>query len=281
MQDEIIAMFVICDDFVQSAGHQDDHQSLMCTSEVMLVPLVASMFFKNCMERARIFLEQHGYIPNMLSASRLNRRIHQIPEALWQGLFTFLAKSHVNSRTSDDFIVDSIPIQIIDNYRIPRCKLYREHRKSFRGVIASKHRYFYGLRGHFVMTADGKPVEYVLAPASVSDIAGFKQLYLDLPDAATIYGDKAYTDYVMEDLLNQDTDHTLIAMRRSNSKRPLDASLTYICHHVRKRIETSFAIMANFFGKRIFAVTERGVELRAFCAGLALSFHMLWHVPTG
>jgi len=35
----------------------------------------------------------------------------------------------------------------------------REHGKAFRGYVASKRRYFYGLRVHLVTTAAGEPVE--------------------------------------------------------------------------------------------------------------------------
>ena len=146
-----------------------------------------------------------------------------------------------------------------------------EDRAAFRGYIASKRRYFYGLRLHVLVTASGQPVDLVLAPGGDADISAFKRLHLDLPDGATIYADKAYTDYGCEDVLNEDTLITLIALRKRNSKRPMDGCIRYICHHVRKRIETTFSQIADSFAKRIYAITARGVELRAFLAVLAFS----------
>lgn len=273
MQIEITTIYVICDDYLKAIDYRDDARTGMTTAEVMTTALVAPRFFKNCLEHARVFLKEEGYVPKtrMLSESRLNRRLQAIPEHVWLGLFYLLADVHKQLNDSADYVVDSLPIAICDNYRIPRCRLYADRREAFRGYIASKKRFFYGLRAHVIVTAGGQPVDVVLAPASDADISAFKRLHLDLPDGATIYGDKAYTDYVCEDVLNEDTILTLVALRKRNAKRPLDGCVRYICHHVRKRIETSFSRIADFFAKRIYAITARGIELKAFLAVLAFS----------
>jgi hypothetical protein len=275
MQAEIITIYVICDDYLKAMQYLDDEQTGMTTAEVMTTALVSARFFKNCLEHARTFLKQEGYVPQMLSESRLNRRLQAIPERVWLSLFYTLAEVFKHLNDSLDYIVDSFPIAVCDNYRIPRCRLYRSQRKAFRGHIASKKRFFYGLRAHVLVTAGGQPVDVVLAPASDADISAFKRLHLDVPAGATIYADKAYTDYVCEDVLNEDTAITLVALRKSNAKRPMDGCVRYICHHVRKRIEVSFSRMADFFAKRIYAITARGVELKAFLAVLAFSFDCL------
>jgi len=269
MQDEIITIYVICDDYLKAVKYRDDRQSVMTTAEVMTTALVATRFFKNCVESARVYLQEQGLIRRMLSQSRLNRRIYAIAEWVWLGLFRALAEVHQDSNDGQEYVVDSFPLAVCDNYRIRRCRLYRG--EAFRGYIASKRRYFFGLRLHVVVTAQGKPVEVTLAPAADADIAAFKSLQLDLPDDSTLYGDKAYTDYVCEDVLNEDTTITLTALRKCNSHRPMDGCVRYICQHIRKRIETSFSQMTNYFAKRIYAITPRGVELRAFLAVLAFS----------
>ena len=70
---------------------------------------------------------------------------------------------------------------VCDNIRIRRCKLYppQEHGEAFRGYIASKRRYFYGLRVHLVLSSEGDPVEFSLAAGSEADIAVFKELGLE------------------------------------------------------------------------------------------------------
>jgi len=51
----------------------------MNNAEVVMVSWVASWFFGDKWEKARMFLKEKGYIPNMLSKSRLCRRLHAIP----------------------------------------------------------------------------------------------------------------------------------------------------------------------------------------------------------
>lgn len=81
--------------------------------------------------------------------------------------------------------------------RIKRCRIYpcQEHEEAFRGYVASKRRYFYGLWVHLLVSGAGEPVEFSVAPASEAEVKVFKELDLELPEGATIYAEKGYTDY--------------------------------------------------------------------------------------
>jgi hypothetical protein len=70
------------------------------------------------------------------------------------------------------YIIDSFPVAVCDNYRIPRAKVYQQ--EKYRGHIASKKRYCYGLNVHRMVTKDGQPVECVLTPGSYSDVRALK-----------------------------------------------------------------------------------------------------------
>jgi hypothetical protein len=50
------------------------------------------------------------------------------------------------------YVIDSYPIAFCDNYRICRSKIY--HGEDWRGYIASKKRYFYGVRIHIMVIED-------------------------------------------------------------------------------------------------------------------------------
>ena len=237
-------------------------QAQMTTAEVMTTAFVAAEMYGGCFEKARWMLMEHGYIKRMLSKSRFNRRLHQIPETVWLQMGHALGEAHKALNPDQEYIVDSMPVPICDNIRISRSHLYRG--EDFRGKIASKHRYFYGLRIHLVVTATGMPVEFELAPGSVSDIRAFKSFDLDLPAGATVYADKAYTDYLWEDLLAEVQEVNLVAVRKSNAKRIMDGCVRYICQHVRKRIETSFSQISGRFARFIRAVTPQCFELKCF-----------------
>jgi len=94
------------------------------------------------------------------------------------------------------------------------------------------------------VTGNGCPVDITFTPGSVADLPGLRSLLLDLSDEATLYADKAYNDYVLEDLLSKIGAFELIAARKSNSKRPHPGHVRYLCQVIRKRVETTFT--SNF-----------------------------------
>ncbi len=268
----IITIYCLCDDFLQAWGHKDAPQAKMTTAQVMTVALVAATLFHGNHERSRCFLQEHGYIPVMLSKGNLNRRLHDVPETLWQALFALLAQVHQQINKTQDYAVDSLPVPVCDNIRIRRCRLYprRKVGDAFRGYIASKRRFFYGLRVHLLMTTSGLPVEVMLAPGAEADISAFRRLPLALPPQAHIFADAGYLDQHEQYLLAEANLH-LVAQHRRNSKMPLPAWVNYIVKHERKRIETVFSQIAGAFGRTIHAVTARGFELKVFLTVLAFT----------
>jgi hypothetical protein len=275
---------------------RDDPQTRLSTAEVMTIPLVAATFFGGEIEKTRRFLYEYGYMPNMISKSHFNRRLHRIEPTLWRVLFEMLAQAFKKRNDPDQtYVVDSLPVAVCDNIRIRRCRLYpleeaghdddddddddddgtpKRKKKSFRGYIASKRRYFYGLRVHLVVTEAGEPVEFALAAGSEADVTIFKELELDLPEGSIICADKAYTDYDYEDLLEEVGLH-LKAQRKKNSKRPMAAWEEFLSKPIRQYIETVFSRLTSFFPKKIHAVTPRGFELKIVCFLLAFSIQCL------
>src|SRR4029079_8840318 len=103
MQEKIITIYCLCADFLLAYGHQDDPQTKMTSAEVMTVALVAATFFTGNQELSRHFLKEHGYIPNMLSKSRFNRRLHALPDTLWQALFALLAQIAKQTNVTQEY----------------------------------------------------------------------------------------------------------------------------------------------------------------------------------
>jgi hypothetical protein len=242
--------------------------------------LVAATYYGGRIERARLYLKQHGYVPRTLGKSRLNRRLHAIPEEVWQALFSVLSGSFRAPNEAREYIVDSFPVPVCDNIRIKRCKLYpKTEGDEFRGYVASKRRYFYGLRVHLLVyllvyllvTATGEPVEFCLAPGAESDLPPFREFSLDLGEGAVIYADKLYNDYGYEDLLKE-VGIEFAPLRKKNSKRPRPGWEEYYNRVVRKRVETTISGITALFPKSIHAVTPRGYELKVFCFVLAFAF---------
>ena len=261
MELEITTIFVLCDELLTAMNIQEDPQIQMNNAEVMTVPFTAARFFHGHYEHARGFLKEHGYIPTMLSESRLNRRIHALPDMVWGAVFRILAETFKTTNPSQEYCLDSFPIPVCDNIRIRRAKLYQQ--EEYRGYIASKRRYFFGLRVHMITTASGQPVEFILRPGAEPDVSVYQDFNFDLPEQAECYTDKANNAYAFEDLLKEAARIVVKPARKKNSKRATDPYVVVRYEqYIRKRIETAFSQITNFFPKHIHAVTRRGFELK-------------------
>jgi hypothetical protein len=102
-------------------------------------------------------------MPHMLSRSRVNRRLHRLTD-LFLRLVEFLGYTWKQLNTDSGYVIASFPVVACDHDRIPRAKLSQH--EAYRGCMASKKRYFYGLKGHLLVTKDGQPVECFLTPGS-------------------------------------------------------------------------------------------------------------------
>ena len=270
MDDKIIATFCLCDDLLKAMHHQEDRQCQMNDAEIMTTAFVASLFFRGNHESARAMLQQHGYIPQMLSKSRFSRRLHRMKE-IFIILFNLLGETWKTLNTDAIYVIDSIPITVCDNIRIRRSKIYSD--EDFRGYQASKKRYFYGLKVHLMVTKDGQPVECFLTPGSFGDVDALKYYAYELPDGSIIYADKAYNDYEIEDLLKEVDHIQLIPMRKKNSKRALPPYISFVQSYHRKRVETAGSLIEQLLPKSIHAVTSQGFELKVALFVIASSLN--------
>jgi Transposase DDE domain len=196
MDDKILAVYGLSADILNAIGPAEDPQPQMSDAEVITTGLVAMLFFRGNFEAARTLLSTSRYIPHMLSRSRLNRRLHRL-QNLFLTVFDLLGQTWKQLNTESVYIIDSFPIAVCDNYRIPRAKLYQH--EEYRGYISSKKCYFYGLKIHLMVTKEGQPVECFLTPGSYSDVGGLKAFSFTIPEGSHVYADKAYNDYKMED----------------------------------------------------------------------------------
>ena len=243
----------------------------MRDAEVMTTAIVAALFFGGKYKRAQELLQEQGYIPHMLSKSQLSRRLHRL-DSLFVTLFRVLGESFKQLNEESVYILDSTPVAVCDNIRIPRNKLYGT--PAYHGYQASKKRYFYGVKIHLLVTKDHQPVEFFLTPGSFSDTSALEQFDFDLPAGAWIFADRAYSFYLVEDLLAE-ADMHLIPQRKKNSKRPLPPWLRSLLAHYRNQVETAGSLIERLLPKSIHAITAKGFELKVMLFTLAASINCL------
>ena len=271
MDAQIVAVFCLCDDMLKALYHSENPQIQMSDAEVMTTAIVAALFFGGNIEAARTHLYEYGYVPKMLGKSRFNRRFHRIAD-LFLTLFSLLGETWKELNESSVYVVDSFPVAACDNYRICRCHLYRG--KEWRGYQASKRRYFYGLKIHLMITEHGQPVEFFLSSGSYSDTSSLKAYFFDLPEGSKVTGDKAYTDYMVEDVMCE-ANVPLSPLRKKNSERPVPPWIHYLMSSYRKMVETTGSLVERLLPKHIHAVTARGFEIKVTLFVLACSISFL------
>ena len=253
---------------MKARGYRDDPQCRVNDASVCTLAIVSSRLFCGNFEKARCFLIEYKYIPE-ISKSRLNRRIHRL-SPIFLEIAEMLAEVWKKLNTSGMYIIDSFPVSVCQNIRISRCNIYTD--EEFRGFNASKRLYFYGLKVHLITTVDGRPVEILLTPGNASDTKMLEIFHFNLPEGSVLYGDKAYTNYAIEDLLCKCDGITLQPLRKKNHTRQFDICTEFLQRTYRKAIETANSMITGMFPKTIHAVTSAGFELKAFLFVLAHSF---------
>jgi hypothetical protein len=207
-----------------------------------------------------------------IGKSRLNRRLHAIPEFFWHFII-----SHLTTKQNPDnnhFLVDSFPIAVCHPVRASRRSLFKG--KKYLGYNASKKTWFTGLKVHIIATIQGQPTAFAMTAGSVHDLTALKKMYLGtLPRGSTMFGDKAYTSQPFEIELLVARDLLLLAERRSNSQRGQSLIYARYGKKIRKKIETAFSRMVSWLPRRIHAITEKGFLLKLMMLITAFSMTFL------
>lgn len=269
MDDQIVAIFTVTSDFLIAMNHYEHPLCVMSDAEVMTTAIVSTLYFGGNFELSRALLKHRRYIPKMLSRSRFNRRLHRIKHQ-FLALFALLAEQWKALNVNSVYSIDSFPISVCDNYRIKHSKLYGGEER-YRGYIASKKRYFYGIKVHIMVTQTGEPVEFFLTHGSFADVSATSLYDYDLPEGSIVYGDRAYNLYYWEDILAE-VGILLKPIRKKNSKRPHEAWVHHWQHVDRKMVETTASLVERKLPKHIHAVTSAGFELKVVLFLLSVSF---------
>jgi len=103
-------VYVIADEVLRILKVIDDSQSKMSNAEVITFAIVTAKFFSGNYNMARYMCKKLGLFPEILSNSRLNRRVHNIPWTYWQAVFRFLSFLSKNTKDNCYFAVDSFPV---------------------------------------------------------------------------------------------------------------------------------------------------------------------------
>ena len=273
METKIIITYVICDDLVKRLRIKEDSQTKMNIAEVMTTAIISALQYSGNLEKARKELKTNGYIKDMLSKSQLNRRLHKVPNYLWNAVLKTISKMLEGKNIDSEFIVDSFPMYACKLARQYKTKLFRA--KKYMGYCAAKKEFYIGFKGHMISDVNGIPASFMITSGSKSDIGSLRKMNLDLPANSVLYADKAYNDYKFEDNLIQQKQIYLQPIRKKNSKRKGCLILEQIRKKKRRMIESAFSCIEKLLPRSIHAVTIAGFKLKTMLFVLAYSFSKL------
>ena len=258
MEDFTIAIYCFLDDYLKISHPKEGGKRKLNNAGVITTALIAARYFGGNYAKSRLYLKEvHGFV--FPHKSNFNRHLHRLAPTI-SNLFFVLGQTIKELNTESQYLIDSFPVGVCKNIRIPRCKLL-DH-EAYRGRNTSKREYFYGFKVQVITTACGIPVEYFICAGSYHDITAFKSMNIDLPKGSELFADSAYTDYEIEDYYGELEQVDLLVARKSNSKRPDHPSLNFLKEVMRKRIETTFSEILAWFPKKVHAVTPQGFILK-------------------
>jgi hypothetical protein len=262
IMEQAIYLFVFLDDVLKSLGVHTDCRSKCRDSEILTTAFLSALHFGGNHADAIGFVKESGLMPDMVGESRFNRRWHQMGELTVEMFFQL---GHVIKSLDETlcYRIDSFPVKSCHNIRIKRSRLFKG--EAFRGKNASKREYFYGIKVFVITNYDNVPVEYAFTPGSWSEIAGLRQIPLDLPEGALLYGDSGFTDYRHEEELLDGHQVDFKVARKKNSKRPHEPWWNNLINVNRKPIETTFSQITTMFARKIHAVSQVGFLLKVVC----------------
>ncbi|WP_456298559.1 IS982 family transposase [Limibacter armeniacum] len=260
MNENTVCIYCFVDDYLKATKLKEPRQRRMSDSQIITSALLACAHFGGNMVQSLEYLKaHHGFKP--IDKSGFNRRLHGLFETILF-IFSALGKTLMELNTSGDYLIDSFPVAVCRNIRIPRCRILRG--EPYRGYNSSKREYFYGFKVMLITTSSGIPVQYFLMAGSVHDITGFQSMNLEIPEGSSLYGDAAFTDYDLEDLYAECENIRILADRKSNAKRKDEPWQAFIKKVLRKRVETTFSGITAKFPKHIHAVTPQGFIIKIF-----------------
>ena len=204
------------------------------------------------------FMEDFPRLPDRTNYNRRRKRL--------QNHFAWICESisHLISPDENQYIIDSIPVPICANPRIPRVKICKEdpYLQPARSYHASHKMYFYGFKMQLVTSRSGVPISLGMTPANVHDASYLQHLNAHQISGSELIGDKGYLSAGYQTSLFENEGIRLITPLRDNMKR-CENLWNPKYRYIRKRIETLFSQMCDqLYLKRNYAKTLDGLFAR-------------------
>lgn len=204
--------------------------------------------------------EHRDLFPVQPSQSRFNRRRRNLMQAF--NLIRQAVLSLLDLAMDEQCVIDSLPVPVVKFHLVPSSTGdWATHGADF-GKVSSKKITIFGYKLHLLVTVNGLILDFVLAPASATDLTVGQELLVPYSDL-DVFGDKAFISAVVATELVERQNIRLHTIPRTNQKRQLSPQLCRFHNQVRQIIETVNGQLAEQFHIQInHAHTFRGLCTR-------------------
>ena len=238
--DKITEIFVLTDDFCKefdkvtsehTLGNKPKRKPRMSQSEVITIMVLFHFgSFKNLKHFYLHYVQVHlnQEFPETVSYNRFVELLQGSALAMTM----FLKTCCLGDCTGISF-VDSTPIRVCKNKRIPRHKVFDGIAQRGKSTVG----YFYGFKLHIVINDKGEILNFMITPGNVDDREPLKNQKFIEKIKGKLYGDKGYVSKALTELLFIVGLH-LVTGIRNNMKNVLMEMKDKIMLRKRSVIET-------------------------------------------
>ena len=239
-EDKIIEIFYLIDEFCKefensmlkhTLGNQPKKKPKMSQSEVITIMVLFHIgVFKNMKHFYTYFIKVHfsNHFPKTVSYNRFV----ELMQGAALPMTIFLKTCCMGECTGISFI-DSTPIRVCKNKRIPRHKVFDGIAQRGKSTMG----YFFGFKLHFVINDKGEILSFVITPGNTDDREPLKNKKFVEQIKGKLYADKGYVSKKLTEILFVDGLH-LITYIRNNMKNVLMEMKDKILLRKRSVIET-------------------------------------------
>jgi hypothetical protein len=179
--------------------------------------------------------EHADLFPRIPSQSRFNRRRRNLMHAF--NLIRQAVLSVLEVALDQQCVIDSLPVPVVKFHLVPGSTGdWAAYGADF-GKVSSKKITIFGYKLHLLVTLNGVILDFVLAPASASDLPVGQELLASHTDLE-VFGDKAFISAAVAAELAQTQRIVLRTIPRANQKQQLPPRLRRLHNQVRQIIET-------------------------------------------
>jgi hypothetical protein len=268
----IITAYCIIADTMHKLGHKTHPLAGVSDGEVLLVAVVASMYFHNNHERTLFVMYHMHYLSKPVSTSRFSRRVHAL--AGWLEYITELVGQLYSQ--GEAFIIDTLPVPVCKSIRAYRCrKLNGPYSRAYLGRCAAKKWSYFGWKLHLICTPQRVPVRFQMLPASFHDLTPIYELTFGLPAGASVYADKAYisaaTKRALRPTARRPDGVKLVAQHRKGMRPNTFEEWCGMRRYPRQSIETANSQLVSMGIQQLHARTDQGFAIKVLASLLALA----------